>query len=101
MLNRLHAVKDIQDLSQPAVENFSSIINKTTIKSKSIKSKPENTNSGKSKRGTDLGNSTNSPGCSTSGVTALNSVCNGEISEAGNVGSCVVKGGYNPFCEPS
>lgn len=90
-------MKDIQDLSQPAVEDFASIANKTAVKSKSIKSKTENTNSGKSKRGTDLGSSTNSPGCSTSAITAPNSVCNGEINEAGSFGSGMAKGGLNPF----
>lgn len=74
-------MKDIQDLSQPAVDDISSISNKTVPKSKSIKSKNESTSNSKSKRLLDLGNNTNSPGCSTSGVITTN-ICNGEMNDA-------------------
>lgn len=78
MLRRLHILKDLSDLTQPAVSDFSS---RVILKAKSSKSRMDNCNSagsGKVKR-------TNSadaagPSCS-SQQSSETSLCNGELDD--------------------
>ena len=91
VLNRLHAVKDIADLAQPAVTDFSSITSRSVLKAKSTKSRSEGLNTGKSKRVSETANSNNSPGCSTAAAT-VSHLCNEDLSESSQSGGSTGRG---------